>query len=200
MDDDLGHAEDVERLRQRLARCTSGRRLVRPQVARQAVGRAAGAPRQRPRASRPSAGAGTCRHRRQPDGASSAHQRAASPKRHSRVAVDWDAGTPSAARHRPGRAAGNGSGGAYSRSNQTTAGSASQPFVDAPCSAGRRTATISWSSSRFGPGVAECGHECTQLPTACRDGAVQRACIRNAGSTYESFQPPMLKIAASIAS
>jgi len=108
-------------------------------------------------------------------------------------------GKADVARHRPGDATGKGTGGVYSCSNQTTAGSSSHPFeTGLRCRSKNRA--ISWSSSRFGPGYALCGHECTQFPTSVCDGAGQRPCIRNAGSTYESCQPPTLKIGTSIAS
>ena len=78
-------------------------------------------------------------------------------------------------------------------------GSSSAPF-GSPRSHRSKKRTISWSSSRFGPGVAEDGSPWTQLPTIVRLGAEHAACIRNAASTYESIQPPTFRIAASIAS
>ena len=197
-----GHAQDRERLRQRLGRVGRAEGLVGPEVAREAVRAAAGAPRQRGRASRPSAGGGTCRRpaRRRGDRASDepAGQRQPRPPS-SRQERPLDVAGMRERRRRPPPTR------PRRRERLGLGVVALEPddrrLVVAAVRARRcrqrsKNRTISWSSSRFGPGWRRCGQPWTQLPTSVRVGAVQRACIRNAGSTYESHQPPMLRIAA----
>ena len=59
--DDLGHAEDRDRLAKRLGRIREAAGLVRPEVAREAVRRPAGAPREAAGRARPSPGTRACR-------------------------------------------------------------------------------------------------------------------------------------------
>ena len=131
--DDLRDAEDLERRPRAAPRYTSGRatRQVGGRVrARWAVRRR---PMTAPRASRRSGGADSDRHRplgrprppraRRRAAATAARTATRSPR-------SPGCGYAVAARQRPGHTAGNGSGSAYSRSNQVIAGSSSAPFGD----------------------------------------------------------------------
>ena len=182
-------------------------RLVGAQVA----GRGRSAGRRRPttgrRASRRSAGGGSGRRRRRPSPRPPSPSRpptsGSDPPREPPVARARSpgAGRPSPPASDPGSSAGNGSGSAYSRSNQMIAGSASAPFVGCPSASGRRTARSHGARRGSGPGVADDGRPWTQLPTIVRDrGGAARPASAAPASTYESIQPPMLRIAASIAS
>ena len=184
-----GRPPGTPRTRQRLVerRRREGRSegLVRAQVAGEAVGRAAGAPRQRAAGARSSAGAGSGRRpaRRRGLARRAARPAAATRRRTATIAARRDGcgirrrplasdpatlpGTARAARSR-----------ARTRS---TAGSSSRARCRCPCSQRSKKRTISWSSSRFGPGVRRRGQlvdpVADERPATAR---VQRACIRSA--------------------
>ena len=200
-----GHAEDLERGLERLGGVGRAERLVGSEVAGQAVRRAAGAPRQ-----------GGARPDRRPVGVAvdAGRRRACSAAVAERPADERQRPTAEPPLGRLGRRmrirrrrppAPRPAPPGTARARRTRARTRRPPVRSSapfgiPFSQRSKKRTSSWRSSRFGPGVADDGRSWTQLPTIVRDGAVQAACIRSAASTYESIQPPTLRIAASIAS
>ncbi len=181
MEDDLRHAEDLERRLERLGGVGRAERLVRSEVACQAVRRAAGAPRQGgPRPDRRPVAVSVHPGRCRGDGplGRQACRRGAPTRRRTAIPASprRDAGTPSPPASAPATAAGNGSGSAYSRSNQTTAGSLSAPF-GIPFSQRSKKRTSSWRSSRFGPGVRRCR---AGRGPSCRRSSATEPCRRPA--------------------
>ena len=201
---DLGDAEDLQRRSERARSCRSG------PGSRRAGGRAPGrsGAHRRPTtarlASRPSAGGGIGRRRGASGRAASTkppdERQLAAGERSRSGCRPRDADTTWPPASDPASVAGNGSGSAYSRSNQVIAGSvvgavrdALQPSIEEPDDLVELVEVRSRRRRRR----AGRGPSCRRSSVTARR---QAACIRRAASTYESIQPPTLRTAASIAS
>ena len=195
VDDDLRDAQDLERVREGLRRVGRAIGLVGPEVARQAVRRIAGTPRQR---------AARAGRRAVPEGVDVVVRRPAVPQRagpeqpcHGRrrgVRVGGCSSPPPGERGRERLGCG------VLVLEPDDRRLVVPPVIDAvevAVEEARDLVQLVEVGPRRSPSAATSGPSCRP---ACATATDCAACIRNAGSTYESCQPPMLKIGTSMAS